>query len=596
MHITAQSEWMEDQKQAVVMAPGKVFQVLQTRSGRSLFFSIGTDGILYVTQEIQASATGWKRIDVSAKLASLQNAKIITKFFSLAQNSKTLAFDLAVVVTTGSADYLYLSLGNGNTDESWARVATSGTLVWAAAPFNAPSRSYQNMNIAAVHLMNLPSESDTTGFQHCFVDVLQGTPETNRHKLIDRYYVNLNEKFQWRRSNLAIDLAAESIQNALGHRSEDAEAGGLYTFGKIESRVQLLYTPAYNVFDPNVAPNPSRLSLPSGSTAIASAFNSSGFSSLFVSAEGGLYLYSPDQQDDGSAPISILSSPLVSRASQLTATTMGKTTAIYGVNTQGDLFYTMCAAGSETSLAAWSVPVPLVAGVDRYAVFVNKDTNNSTIFAHVADRDVTQLTQDPVTKDWASRAILLPSTDVNDVITLDSFSTRVVVEGNGNAAASNVPVFLTSTSPIGVYLNNVYRVLNPTIPIRAMTDADGIISIVQPTQDSVAVCYRAVLVGDTTASTDIDPATKVKNRLASLKTKGDLDNARIGQADGSTKPLVPAGVSDADREAAVSAIQAMMNVARKLPQDGSPQTSSSFSRVTTNSECEYPFNRFMSSN
>jgi hypothetical protein len=182
------------------------------------------------------------------------------------------------------------------------------------------------------------------------------------------------------------------------------------------------------------------------------------------------------------------------------------------------------------------------------------------------------------------------------VITLDSFSTRVVVEGNGNADASNVPVFLTATSPIGVYLNNVYRVLNPTIPIRAMTDADGTISIVQPTQDSVAVCYKAVLVGDTTASTDIDPATKVKNRLASLKTKGDLDNARIGQADGSTKPLVPAGVSDADREAAVSAIQAMMNVARRLPQDGSPQASSSFSRVTTNSECEYPFNCFMSSN
>jgi hypothetical protein len=52
MKITCQSELMKNQKHAVVMAPDLAFEVLQSRDGDALFFSIGTDNAFYLTREV----------------------------------------------------------------------------------------------------------------------------------------------------------------------------------------------------------------------------------------------------------------------------------------------------------------------------------------------------------------------------------------------------------------------------------------------------------------------------------------------------------------------------------------------------------------
>ena len=56
-----ESELMKNQKHAEVMAADLKFEVLQTSSGASLFFSIGTDGVFYLTQETTGSKTGWAK-------------------------------------------------------------------------------------------------------------------------------------------------------------------------------------------------------------------------------------------------------------------------------------------------------------------------------------------------------------------------------------------------------------------------------------------------------------------------------------------------------------------------------------------------------
>lgn len=45
MKIAFESELMENQKHAVVMAPDLAFEVLQSQDGDALFFSIGTDKV-----------------------------------------------------------------------------------------------------------------------------------------------------------------------------------------------------------------------------------------------------------------------------------------------------------------------------------------------------------------------------------------------------------------------------------------------------------------------------------------------------------------------------------------------------------------------
>ena len=42
MGLKVESTWMETQKHAMVMSPGKDFQVIQANDGTAIFFSIGT--------------------------------------------------------------------------------------------------------------------------------------------------------------------------------------------------------------------------------------------------------------------------------------------------------------------------------------------------------------------------------------------------------------------------------------------------------------------------------------------------------------------------------------------------------------------------
>ena len=120
MTVSARSEWMEDQKHALIMASGKDFGVIQTPAERSVLFSIGTDNVFYATREVQQSVTGWTRLNLSEGIIKTLPVKDASaKLFHLAQNQQTLSFDLALVIASGSTDYLYLSLNNPNTDEFW---------------------------------------------------------------------------------------------------------------------------------------------------------------------------------------------------------------------------------------------------------------------------------------------------------------------------------------------------------------------------------------------------------------------------------------------------------------------------------------------
>ncbi|KAL8820576.1 MAG: hypothetical protein Q9223_001225 [Gallowayella weberi] len=190
MRITVQSEWMKCQKHADLMTttdnppttlplpiPSSVshgliqkimtdFQVVQTPIGDSVFFSIGTDNVLYATRQARLNSTGWTRQGLSSSQKSTQGgATIKAKAFVVYQNINTLAFDLALAVTVGSTDYLLLLIGNSNTYASWAQ-GVHGTLI----PFDHPSRALgaADITIADLYLTNLATTSQA---QTCFVDI-----------------------------------------------------------------------------------------------------------------------------------------------------------------------------------------------------------------------------------------------------------------------------------------------------------------------------------------------------------------------------------------------------------------------------------------
>ena len=97
------------------------------------------------------------------------------------------------------------------------------------------------------------------------------------------------------------------------------------------------------------------------------------------------------------------------------------TTEVWGVSRQGALFYTRCATGAEAQAAAWSRPLPILQNVQRIAPFLNNADDGAVLFAHVGEQDLVQLTKDPVTGAWQQRSILLPPTDLEDMVEYQSF-------------------------------------------------------------------------------------------------------------------------------------------------------------------------------
>lgn len=569
MNIAFESELMENQKHAVVMAPALAFEVLQSRDGDALFFSIGTDNVFYLTREVTQTSTGWNKIDLSSTLSAQHGGKVAAKLFSVTQNAQTLGIDLALVLTVGDTDYLYLSLGNANIDVSWA----SG-VKWTPIPFDAGTAP-KPLTIADVYLMNIPADGGAA--ENIFVDILRepGDPL----KLLDRYYITPGGKPQWNLHKLAADLAAGSISSCLGQRTSDP-VSGIYTFGTIANERELLFTPQYNYFRPDAPPNPVRLTAPAGASAIASALNSSGASNLFVAGTNGLFLFAPDNQGDGATPVQVVSNGLIAGASELAAATGADRTAVWGVNAQGNLFYVMCPAGRETDPGAWSVPVPLVPRAEGFAFFLNLGAGNNVLFAHVDGQDLIQLTQDPVTTDWLQRSVLLPSTSPSDMAVYKSFTTHIQVTDDNNAAVPNAAVAITATSPVSVYLNDVYYLLSPTVPINTTTDITGVLTVVQETQSLAGVCFRVALTGAPGGAADINPMSTALAKLSAVQSGADLGAVQVTNSDGTKQPLVPKGVSDDDKDAAAKSVAQFVKINAGLPQNGARQAPTSAARFT----------------
>ena len=157
------------------------------------------------------------------------------------------------------------------------------------------------------------------------------------------------------------------------------------------------------------------------------------------------------------------------------------------------------------------------------------------------------------------------------------FTSHIQISDDNSVGLANTPVTLTSTSPVSVFINDVYHVLTPTVPVNAAADVAGTVTVVQETQSLSAVCFKITIPGPPSVVANVDPLLKAMQTLSSIQSGDDLSNVQIKTADGTQKPLVPDDVpSDAKRAAAKSIVQ-LLNVKSTLPPDGSPKTSPSTS-------------------
>lgn len=564
--LTYSTELMQNYLQAEILAPDARFEALPTDAGTSLLFSIGTDQTLYVTKEVPGARSGWGRFDLSsAQIAHDFSGQsgVTCKDFASAQSAfgPQTSIHVAMVVSDAQNDHLYLSLQNSGTDTNWTAQPS-----WTAYPFDDPAHPLKQVKIARVLL------TEATDSEYVVVDVLRDP--SSAEALVYRYYIDPAKSggHAWHPHDLAIDLEAGTYSSCLGRRYGQY-VDGLYTAGQVGGVAQFTYQPLFNAFNPSVPASPSKFELPGGTIpdAIAACRNADNSSDLYITAGQTLYHLGSHQQQSGATPVALFSSPLFTRVRSLFAAADGSEVMVWGLNADDQVFYTTCSISQITGgSVAWSVPLPILSGVEQVSPYLDRANSANTFFAHTGQNELTKATKSPGTSMWAFRSITLdPPATTTPAQRFTSYTTRVQVTGADGQPASGATVSISASNVTSVHVNSLYYVIGPA-PIQVAADAVGVVTVVEPVQ---GVDGTRLTVAADGAQAVINPMDKAVRKATSLTTTDALTSAVITNPDGTTKPLVPSGTSTAALKTVAAANAQLAQAYASVPATppGAPQ-------------------------
>ncbi|HVI48225.1 MAG TPA: hypothetical protein VM802_25380 [Chitinophaga sp.] len=557
--IAVESELMKNQKAAAILPAQSSFASHHCSDGTSIFLAVSDAGIFNLIKEQSGQTLGWNATDLCSGLsASHDNKAIQVKTFSSQQNYTDGSIHLAVAVLAegDSNTYLYVAAGLSNTaDAVW--MSDFSHIGWVARPYDDTAHPLSTVTITNVYLT--PQQKTTSD--------VQLVCEVNINDSLQNYTVSLSGSSAWAQLQTAENFDT-LLDSAIGKASAAAFAG-LYQLTSIHGSVGLNFVPLQSFFGP---PTIIKMIAPDGATRIATlTVDDHNNTNLFVAANGAIYLFTPSQQKNNTGGVSILQSDLITGLTDFYAHQTDQYTFLCGLDQQGQVFYTKCNKGQETTSGAWSAPIPILTGTERISFYVNQATSGIIIFAHTADQNIIQLTQDTTTSLWQQRNILLPPPDNNTVAEYNTYTSHITLTDENNLSLPSTSVTITSVNQCSVYINNVYHILSPKVPVVVEADATGNISIMQETQSLEAVCYKLEL---GTTSIDVNPMSKLITTVSGVKDGDQLGDVQVDNGDGTTRKLIGDDISSDQRNASALALQKFVAVSSSLPANGSVKESS----------------------
>ena len=539
--VTTSAELMENYIQSDVLLPQDKFIALQTESGASLLFSIGTGGVFNLTMEVPGTNQGWQLADLSTAQIKLDYPNGATcKNFAAAQAvgqqpGTPAQIHLAMVVNDGTNDHLYVSLSNSDSDLSWAK-----NPVWTSALFNAvdgtgaPITPPSPFEIAGVLI------SEATDKEYVLVDIVRNPTEPVG--VLERFYIDSTPPV-WSLHDFATDIQASGYSSCLGRSAKAFGVDGIYTMGMIGPSAQLIYVPLYNAFKPTMPPLSCRLNLPGGlaADAIAASRNPDNSSDLYVVSQGGLYYFASTNQHDGAVGVQLVTNGLLSGVRTLYAYLDNGIITAWGLNGSDQVFYLTCNQAQITNPSAWNLPLPIQSNVDAISPYIDRMFNANTFFAH-SGTGLIKVVKSPTTGLWMQTNITLPPSEVlQDSKPISTYTTHIQVTDSNGQVATDIPVTLTASTLTSVYINHLYYIIGPE-PIQVNTDELGTITIIELIQTMSGTRFTAVV--NQQPSVPINPMDTAMQRNSQYDSVSNLQNAVIVNRDGTTRPFVPAGTSD----------------------------------------------------
>lgn len=564
INISYSSELMSNYIQAETVGPGHTFEALQTNEGHSLLLSISTDNVLYLTEELTGEKTGWQQSDLSTILASNfpSDASISAKTFAAGQDTANNTLEILLVLTVNNVDHLYFANSYDKDDQG------AILMDWTELPFDADANSAASLVISSVYLMN------TANYSLSIVDV-QSSTDGN----IDRYYIDHQKKKSttyWNLFAIPADYSADQPVQVCGGRKAQDGVDGVYNLGLNAGLPTIIYQELYDEFGDG-AGSISRLQLPNDASpnAIAStpsvntppttklqtkpvvATITTTYTDLYTTTNSGdLYLFTADNQHDGSLGLQLINNELFKEVTNLFAYTTENKVIVWGLNRAQQVFYTQAPISSITNPNSWSYPLPIASAVEQISPYVNRVNGGNTYFAHTGTNELKKVFQDPNSTCWQKQAILLPTNPNIKAQKFDSYTTQIKVVDEFNNPMVGAEIEISSAYRVPVYINYHYYILDTT-PIPVKTDATGSIQIVQKVEGMQGACFQ-IQSNKVDGILDINPMNNAAEKVTTLTTPELLSEATATDDKGNnSKPLVPTDTSEDDLNAAAASIQSL---------------------------------------
>ncbi|MCJ1398294.1 hypothetical protein MMC11_001491 [Xylographa trunciseda] len=578
--LTYSSELMQNYIQGEIVSPQGKFEALQTSDGHALLFALSTSGVFNVVAESSGtSRTGWADTDLSTVIVQEKLPGATVRTFDVGQSALDGTIGLAMAVSSGGSDHLFVSLSNSNSNTSW--IAQPG---WVACPFDAPNEYQSTISITGILFSETINKQ-----QYLIVDIDRSSVAAVKE--ITRYYIDPSRSggTYWVRHDLPVDIESGNYQSCVG-RKVKTSVDGVYTMGKSGTSAQFVYVPIINAFGSG-PPTPSRLSLPGGiaASAIAAARNENtnptlhGTTDLYAIGGSTLYCFDAQEQRIDGALGSVLTNAILAGTSQLIAMTHDGVTTLWGRNGSDVVYYTSCPTKKVSVSGSWGVPVPILTGIENISAYVNRSDGGNTIFAAGGSK-LQKMVQATATssKLWQAQPITLAAqATTQPSLSFKSYTTTLQLRNANNIPAQGVSVALSAKSRTPVYINGLYYTLGQA-PLNVLTNNNGSLTIVEAITNINGTILTVSAGG--AAAISISPMEKAFNKLATLNTKDSLKSATIPQGTkaggvmgpAQSKPFLSASISDDDLSAAASSMGALKQAYDSL---NSPKVPAAVSRV-----------------
>lgn len=499
------------------------------RDDVKVFLSISDDGKLYVTAEQEKSSAGWERTDISAGIRGDcgQDARVVS--FSINADRDDSHFVLAAALAGGGKQYIYISTDTSLTKPVWIKVS-------------------------------LPEEIQVLSFYDISVSSYQGKVSViayykKKDGSINRYsIVSVNREYnKWVYAPLPTDFT-EIKDTRLG-RPSYSRVDGTYTLGMSHSSDQLLFTPAYNYYDPEIAPSSSRLSLPCKVDAISvlSSSMAENNTDVFACGDGCLYWFSHQNQDDLAVPVLLAKSVHFYDVRQLFSFVSRGRVYIWVLNESKKLCYLFAEQEKIGTPEAWSVVAILKENLDYAYPFQEGETNAMYAYTKKGEGILGYESRD--TGLWSYVTVFV-SQNSEQAVSVNSYVTLI------KTPQPEQEVLITVEGNHMLDINGGIYALKGN-PVQVKSNAGCDIRITELSESVNAAKFTACLSDENVKEMQAyDPGEAVIGKLFTLNSADKLSSAVITSQTGENEYLVPKDTPHESLDAIANAIRTL-DIAQK---------------------------------